>query len=216
MFGQIFYIPTYLRDVQGLAASLIGAHLALITAMACVVSAIIGVITAKFDHFRWAIWVGWALNIVASTCMILFDTTTDLGVYAAVFAVAGLGHGLTISASQTAIERLADSPSVCDACLIANFIRAVGICLTVAAVGAAFQGRMMFHMVDLGAQKIVAELLVESLQFGADNIAFPPSLAKMSHQANAMSFHDIMQAMTFVAGFGGFLSLFVGWSAKRR
>lgn len=145
-------------------------------------------IPERLCHFRWTLWLGWALNIVSSASLTLFNTSTKSGVCVIVVLVAGLAHGLTISATHAALRESASlrmPDSARDASLIANFIRTVGFCLAVSGAETAFQTRLRFH----------------------DHHSTLPHIY-------ALSFDDMMRALTVLAGIGGLLSLMVGWWKK--
>jgi hypothetical protein len=152
------------------------------------VAAGIDLIPTKLYHYRWPLWLGWALNITSSASLTLFSTHTTLQVCVIVMIVTGLGHGITISATHTAFRELSrqESRSQRDASLIANFFRTAGFCLAIASAESAFRTRLRIHNVH-------------------------PSPV----QVYASSFEDLMRVLTVLAGFGGLLSLFVGWKWKR-
>lgn len=152
------------------------------------VTAAIDLIPTKIYHYRWPLWFGWALNIISSASLTLFNTHTTLRICIVVMLVAGLGHGITISATHTALRELSrqKSRSQRDASLIANFVRTAGFCLAVASAQSAFLARLRIH-----------------------SVYYPPL------QVYALSFADLMRVLTAVAGFGGLLALFVGWNGKR-
>lgn len=148
----------------------------------------VDLIPTKIYHYRWPLWFGWALNIISSASLTLFNTHTTLRVCAVVMVVTGLGHGITISATHTALRELSrqKSRSQRDACLIANFVRTAGFCLAIASAESAFRTRLTIH-----------------------GVHYSPA------QVYASSFEDLMRVLTAVAGFGGVVSLFVGWRRKR-
>lgn len=152
------------------------------------VTAAIDLIPTKLYHYRWPLWLGWALNIISSSSLTLFNTHTTLRVCIVVMLVAGLGHGITISATHMALRQLSRerSRSQRDTSLIANFIRTAGSCLAIASAESAFRTRLRIHSVH-----------------------YSPA------QVYASSFEDLMRILTALAGFGGLLSLFVGWGRKR-
>lgn len=152
------------------------------------VTAAVDLIPTKLYHYRWPLWLGWALNIISSASLTLFNTHTALRVCVVVMLVTGLGHGITISATHTALRELSrqSSRSQRDASLIANFIRTAGFCLAIASAESAFRTRLKIH-----------------------NVHYSPA------QVYASSFGDLMRVLTAMAGFGGLSSLFVGWRRKR-
>jgi ABC-type siderophore export system fused ATPase/permease subunit len=148
----------------------------------------IDLIPTKLYHYRWPLWLGWVLNIISSASLTLFSTHTTLRVCGIVMVVTGLGHGITISAIHTALRDLSrqNSRSQRDASLIASFVRTAGFCLAIASAESAFRTRLRIH-----------------------GVHYSPT------QVYASSFVDLMRVLTAVAGFGGLLSLFVGWRKRR-
>ncbi|KAH8703200.1 major facilitator superfamily domain-containing protein [Talaromyces proteolyticus] len=141
MFIQVFYVPEFLQGVYELSPSYMGALLVPLTSTSLLVTAITGIITERFRAYRWAIWSGWALTIASAGCMTIFSASTSLVICVIVLIVAGVGHGLVMSGSHTAIQRMATSANVRDALLLSNFIRTIAICVAVSAGGTTFQAR---------------------------------------------------------------------------
>ncbi|OKL58346.1 hypothetical protein UA08_06462 [Talaromyces atroroseus] len=186
MAVQIIYIPVYLRRVHGLSPTLAGAILIPMVSTLFVSTSLASLIPAKLCHFCWILWLGWALNIISSAIFTTFDTSTKRGVCALVTLVTGLAHGLTISATHRAFREMSNSTTARDASLIAVFIRTSGFCLAIAGAESGFRTRLAIHNFHSTIPRIYA-----------------------------LSFDDLMRILTALAGFGGLLSLFVGWKKRR-
>jgi hypothetical protein len=217
MFTELYYIPVYLKAVKGFSPSLAGTFMIPITAITLSTAAVVGIVTSRYGHFRWAVWSGWALNIASAGCMMLMDVDIEARNYVLIFILAGLGHGLTVSATHTAVQRLAGTPDVCDATIVASFLRTLGMCVSIPVVAAAFQNRLVSHLIKLNVpREFIASRVAEVFLLGPTNIAIPSSRVKTVRLAYARSFQNIALGLTILAGFGGLLSLFVGWKARRR
>lgn len=207
MFTELFYIPEYVRGVYELPPSHLGALLIALTAPSLLVTAAVGVITAKFRAYRWAIWSGWVLTTASAGCMIPPGADTSLAVWVILMIVAGLGHGLTMSGSHTVIQRLADASYERDASLLANFIRTIGICIAISAAGTAFRIRLKSHLFQSDLPKLLANLGFNEAFWNLSKIPISHELAEARKEIFVLTFRDIMYAITALAGLGGLLSL---------
>lgn len=217
MFSQLYYIPVYLKAVQGFSSSMAAIFLIPITATALSATAAVGMLIARFRHYRWAMWLGWALNIASAGCTMLMDVHTSAQIYVPIFVAAGLGHGLTVSASHTAIQELADAAQVQDATLIASFLRTLGMCAGIAMTGVTFRNRLTHYLVALDVpREMIAARTAEVFLLGPADTPIPAARIETVRLAYALSFKTVVQGLTILAGIGGLLSLFVGWRARRR
>lgn len=207
MFTEIFYIPQYIRGVYDLSPSYLGALLIALTAPSLLVTAAVGVITARFRAYRWAIWSGWVLTTASAGCMTVPGPDTSLVIYVVLMIVAGLGHGLTMSGSHTAIQRLANAPNERDASLLANFIRTIGICIAISAAGTAFQTRLRTHLFQSDLPKLLLNLGFKEAFRNASKPTISHELAEARKEIFVVTFREIMYAITVLAGLGGMLSL---------
>ncbi|EEA18614.1 puromycin resistance protein pur8, putative [Talaromyces marneffei ATCC 18224] len=185
---QLVCLPAYLGGVHDSSSTTTGAILIPMIVTMLLVTGGIDIVPTKLYRYRWPLWFGWALNIASSASLTTFNTHTTLRVCIIVMLVTGLGHGITISATHTALRELSRqrSRSQRDACLIANFVRTAGFCLAIASADSAFRTRLRIH-----------------------DEHYSPA------QVYSSSFEDLMRALTILAGFGGLLSLFVGWKRTR-
>ncbi|CRG91022.1 Lincomycin resistance protein LmrB [Talaromyces islandicus] len=207
MFTELFYIPEYARGVYELSPSYLGALLVALTVPSLLGTAVVGVVSARFRAYRWAIWSGWALTTASAGCMTVLDLDTSLVVCVILMVVAGLGHGLTMSGSHTAIQRLANTSHERDAVLLANFIRTIGICIAISAGGAAFKTRLQTHLFQSDLPKLLGNLGFNEAFWNAPKIAISHELAEAQREIFVLTFREIMYAITVLAGLGGLSSL---------
>lgn len=212
MFTEIFYIPEYVRGVYELSPSYLGALLIALTAPSLLVTAVVGVITARFRAYRWAIWSGWVLTTASAGCMTVPGPDTSLVVCVVLMVVAGLGNGLTMSGSHTAIQRSANASHERDASFLANFIRTIGVCVAISAGGTAFQARLKAHLFQSDLPKLLANLGFNEAFWNIPKITISHELAEARKGVFVLTFRDIMYANTALAGLGGLLSL---WLIRR-
>ncbi|EED14619.1 efflux pump antibiotic resistance protein, putative [Talaromyces stipitatus ATCC 10500] len=184
---QLVYIPAYLRGVHHLSSTSIGLILIAMLATMLLVNAGVDFVPTKIYHYRWPLWLGWALNIISSASTALFNTRTTLRVCVIVMIVMGLGHGITISATHMALHNLSRGvhPQR-DTALIANFVRTAGFCLAIASADSAFHTRMSIH-----------------------------NRHHTAAQAYALSFQDLMRVLTALAGFEFMLFVMCAYTGGR-
>ncbi|QKX54378.1 uncharacterized protein TRUGW13939_01464, partial [Talaromyces rugulosus] len=207
MFTEVFYIPQYMRGVYELSPSYLGALLIALTVPSLLVTAVVGVITARFRAYRWAVWSGWVLTTASAGCMTVPGTDTGIFVYVILLIVAGLGHGLTMSGSHTATRRLANASNERDASLLANFIRTIGICIAMSAAGVVFQTRIKTHLFQSDLSKLLGNLDFNEAVWNASKITVSHEIAEGRKEIFVLTFREMMYAITVLAGLGGVLSL---------
>lgn len=126
--------------------------------------------------------------IASSAGLTVFNTVTSLRKCVVFMIVTGLAHGITIFGTHAAL-RVFSAPNTQterDAYLVANFIRTSGFSLAIAGAESAFHTRMVVHK----ARNSFVE-------------------------AYAMSFRDLMYALTAIAGLGGLFCLSIALVPKK-
>ena len=95
-------------------------------------SIIVSLLTARFGRFRWAIWTGWIVTILACGLMILFDVHTKPAVLSVVLAIFGIGTGMVLTSVNIAIQAISSPEDSAMAASMYGFFRSLGMPLGVA------------------------------------------------------------------------------------
>lgn len=171
-------------------------------------SVIVGRLMAKFGHFRWAVWSGWAITTTGTGLLILLDADLKAQGWALIFVVVGLGHGFVLMSLNVAIQAMADIRYVADAAAMYTFSRTFGMCIGVAIGGTVFQNRLSEHLSDRQLPTAVAK---NAEGFSERLKELPRSSTEYQEyiSAYAEGFRNVFQVLTAVAGLAGLLSLFI-------
>ena len=205
MFCQLYYIPFFLETVKNLSPTMAGVGLLPITCALLPVSIIVGSLITKFGRFRWAIWSGWVITVGATGLLILLDVNRPALIWIHMFILVGLGHGLILMSLNFCIQALVDGKDVGYAAAMYTFLRTFGMCIGVAIGGTVFQNRLSVH---LEKANLPVEVARSATAFVSTLKQIPPSAQKTAFVlAYSLSFRDLFQVLTGIAGLGAILSL---------
>jgi fucose permease len=70
-------------------------------------SVVVAVLTSRLGHFRWAIWLGWGVTVVACGLFTLFDERTEMAVFALALAIFGAGNDMVLTSVNVATQAIA-------------------------------------------------------------------------------------------------------------
>jgi len=157
MYGVTYMATLWLESVKNLSPTLTGVgYLALAGAM-MPTSAISGGIIARLGHFRWAIWTGWALTIVASNLLTTLKHSTPTGVWVVIFLIFGGGQGLLLMSQSVAAQTIASHQEAAHTASMYTFCRSLGMCIGVVISGTAFQNLLRLRLAAFGLPVGIAD-----------------------------------------------------------
>jgi hypothetical protein len=158
----------------------------------------------RLGRYRWAIWSGWTITIVATGLLILLDTDTKTYAWVLIFITIGIGHGLILMSLNYCTQVMADSRDVGHAAVMYTFLRSCGICLGVTFGGTVFQNRLKPH---LAALNLPVTIEADAIRMIAQ-LQNSPQRALFS-KAFAQTFQNVAEFMLGVAILGGLLSVMI-------
>lgn len=108
LFTGLYYVPFYRMSVRG--SSPVHAGIDLFPAVCLLVpgSVVVAVLTSRLGHFRWAIWLGWGLTLVACGLFTVFDERTEKVIFALALAIFGVGNGMVLTSVNIATQAIAN------------------------------------------------------------------------------------------------------------
>lgn len=204
LFCMLYYIPIYFEAVRGFGPTHTGVSLIPVTGALVPMSIVCGGVMRRLGRFRWAIWSGWTITIVATGLLILLDSGTRTYAWVLIFVTVGFGHGLILMSLNYCTQVIADSPDVGYAAVMYTFLRSCGICLGVTFGGVVFQNQLTAHL----------ERMNLPVSMEADAIGMIVQLQSSPHRAAfseafAQTFKNVAEFMLGVAILGGLLSLMI-------
>ncbi|KAH0539028.1 hypothetical protein FGG08_004422 [Glutinoglossum americanum] len=209
LYGQFYNIPLYLESVQGLSLTMVGVHLFPISFAMLPAGAMVGILASRTGHFRWAVWSGWCVTILGGGLLILLDANTRPVSWLFIFVVAGLGHGMLLSAQNITAQATCSPQDSAFAAAMYAFMRGLGITLGVAIGGTVFENTLSSSLSNVGLPKEISQnATTYILKLRTLPVDSPLRLRLL--QAYSKAFQRVFQVMTGIGLFGGFLSLLIG------
>lgn len=146
LWAILYYMPLFFEGAQDYTPVLAGvtALPQSLTVVPCAM--LVGVITAKTGHYRWAIWAGWVLTTIGTGILYLLKPTTSIAGWVFLMLVAGIGIGLLFPAMALAIQASAPPEDIAIAAAMFTFFRCFGQTIGVAIGGVIFQNRMAANL----------------------------------------------------------------------
>ncbi|KAL8721430.1 MAG: hypothetical protein Q9225_001905 [Loekoesia sp. 1 TL-2023] len=208
MFCELYYIPFYLESVKDYSPIMTGVALMPLTGALLPTSVIVGRLMTRFGHYRWAVWLGWAVSITGTGLLILLDTNIKTYAWVLIFVVVGLGHGLILMSYNFSVQAMADTRNVAYAAGMYTFTRTFGMCIGVAVGGTVFQNEFKKHLREFHLPAAVAN---NAENFVTTLHTFPKTSAEYLAYilAYANAFKVVFEVLTALAGLAALLSLFI-------
>ena len=119
-------------------------------------SIVISIVTSRTGHFRWALWIGWAISSLACGLLLLFDEDTPTPVWAVVLAIFGIGMGMLLTSINVGIQAISSIQDAGRAAAMYAFMRTLGMSIGVAIGGTTFQNVMIKKLDELGLPESIA------------------------------------------------------------
>jgi threonine/homoserine efflux transporter RhtA len=168
---------------------------------------IVGRLVSKWGHFRWAIWVGWAVTILGTGLLILLDVETLTWEWVLCLLVLGLGHGMILSTLIYTIQVITNNDDGPYALAMCTSIRTF-MCIGIAVGGTAFQNFLQTYLAEAGLSTAIAQNAEGYIQ---ELLAYPADSAYRIEVIGlyARAFRSIFELSTGISVIGGLAGLLV-------
>ncbi|KAK4233786.1 major facilitator superfamily domain-containing protein, partial [Achaetomium macrosporum] len=206
LFCALYYVPFYFSASKFEEPTQAGLDMLPVSCLLLPSSIITSLITTRTGHYRWAIWSGWAVTAVGCGLMILLEDDTKTAVWALIFAVFGIGHGMLLTGVNVGIQAVSSAEDAGRAAAMYAFMRTLGMSIGVAIGGTVFQNVMISKLDDLGLPETIAyesEAFVRTM-----SLMEPTDPTRIAAgQAYLAGFHGVFWAITSVAIAASVISL---------
>jgi hypothetical protein len=212
MFCQIYSMQLYFKATKLLSPINVAANILPITLMILPTAALVGIITNYYASFRWAAWSGSTITLLSSGFMMVLDIDSSPSTWIAILLVAGLGHGLSLSALHSSVQAtVPNSADIRLATSLDGFLRTLGLTIGVSVGDVVFRARLRYHLAN-GDRKIKQNIIEAAMSFltGPLTASMPHRDLPIVQRAYAQSFRNIAQMLTAIAAIGFVASLFIG------
>jgi len=157
MYGITYMATIWLEAVKNLSPTLTGVGYLALAGALMPTSAISGGIIARLGCFRWAIWAGWTITIVASSLLTILKHNTPTGVWVVILLIFGGGQGLLLMSQSVAAQTIASHQEAAHAASMYTFCRSLGMCIGVVISGTALQNLLRMRLAALGLPVEIAD-----------------------------------------------------------
>ncbi|KAI1942618.1 hypothetical protein LOZ66_001023 [Ophidiomyces ophidiicola] len=142
LWCTLYYLPLYYETVKEYSPIISGVSLFPLSFTVAPSAAVIGIIVTKSGHYRWAIWLGFAISAIGTGLFCLLKVHTSIAGWIFLTLPAGLGLGILFPALAFGIQASALPGHMAVAAAMFSFFRAFGQAIGVAIGGVIFQNQM--------------------------------------------------------------------------
>jgi MFS family permease len=147
----LYYLPLYYEAVKGYSPIVSGVALFPESFTVAPSAMVVGILTTRWGHYRWAIWLGWLLSTLGVGLICFIKVNTSIPAWIFLNIVPGIGLGLLFPSLGFAIQASATSDTLAIAVGMFSFFRAMGQAIGVAIGGVVFQNRMYHNLLKYPA-----------------------------------------------------------------
>ncbi|KAE8139094.1 major facilitator superfamily domain-containing protein [Aspergillus pseudotamarii] len=206
--SELYCIPIYFQSAKLRSATSASITLIPITAAILPAAAVTGILITRFGYIHWPLWLSWIITVIATGCLISWDTSTTTVQWALNLVAVGVGHGITLSSLNSCVQVLADPKDTSYAFAMYAFVRTIGMCVGVPVGGTTFSNRLKFHAHNLGLPAEIGGNMVGAIDAFKDMTATAEQV-EVFKLAYARAFRNVAEALTGIAVLGLIVSVFV-------
>lgn len=118
---------------------------------------VVGIIAAKTGHYRWSIWIGWALTTLGAGLLLLLEPETSTVAWIFLNIPIGIGTGMLFPAMALSIQAASEPAHNGEAAAFFSFMRTFGQAVGVAVSGVIFQNVFRRKLLALPRFAFVAD-----------------------------------------------------------
>ncbi|CCU74933.1 Putative MFS Transporter [Blumeria hordei DH14] len=211
LWSLLYFLPLYYEGVKEYSLILTGVAALPETGFVAPMAVMVGVISAKTGHYRWAIWVGWALTTFGAGLLVLLKPETTVVQWIFLNITISIGTGMLFTAMGLAVQAAGVPEDAGHAAGFYSFARVIGQSLGVAIGGVVFQNQIYSNLLDYpllapqaqqySKEATVLVVIIKMMQPG------PQKTQLIQAYSDALSM--IWVVMCAVAGLGLLLSIFI-------
>ncbi|KAJ5157742.1 uncharacterized protein N7482_008842 [Penicillium canariense] len=157
LWCTLYYLPLYYEAVKEYSPILSGVALFPETFTVAPSGLVVGILITVTGHYRWAIWLGWAISTIGLGLMCIIKSSTSVAGWILLNVVPGLGLGILFPSLGYAVQASATSENLAIAVAMFSFFRALGQAIGVAVGGVVFQNRMRNNLLKYPALAPMAD-----------------------------------------------------------
>lgn len=174
---------------------------------------IVGIVIAKIQHYRWAVWGGWFLTTLGAGLLIYLHVDSSIPAWVFLNLPIGFGTGMLFPALALSIQASCEPALNAQAAAFFSFLRTFGQAIGVAVSGVIFQNAFKRQLVKFAT--VLPELAAHADEYSRDATAVVGFITQMPAgetktglmTAYNSALHEVWYALTAFAGFCLILSV---------
>jgi hypothetical protein len=186
-------------------------------------SVIVAVLTSRFGRFRWAVWLGWGVTVVACGLFVLFDEDAGGAVIALALAVFGVGSGMVLTGVNVATQAISKVEDREMAACMFTFMRSLGMAVGVAvgsfstpACRSPFRTRLL-RCIRLTTPELSGAIFQNAMSKSLSAAGLPVGIARESERfifvLRELDAADPRKAIVLASYTQGFRAVFIAMTA---
>jgi hypothetical protein len=176
-------------------------------------AAIAGIVMTVTLRFRPAVWLGWAITLIATGLFTLFNPALTVGQHIGYFILMGVGTGILFPSLQFASQAGQPDEDVAIATSTFVFLRSIGQTFGVAIGGVIFQNQWDKNMAKLIAENAIPKSFQISGHQAEGAVPYlkelPPQVLTVAKQLYSDSLRSVWYFFIPLAGISFIASLFM-------
>ncbi|TQS38277.1 hypothetical protein Golomagni_01221 [Golovinomyces magnicellulatus] len=211
LWSLLYFLPLYYEGVKEYSLIVTGVAALPETGFVAPMAVVVGVVSAKTGHYRWAVWSGWGLTCFGAGLLVLLKPETSVPSWILLNITISVGAGMLFTAMGLAVQAAGTPEDAGHAAGFYSFARVIGQSLGVAIGGVVFQNQIYNNLLkypllaanasNYSQEATVLVVIIKSMKKG-------PQKAQLI-QAYSDALAMIWVVMCAVAGVGFLLSIFV-------
>jgi EmrB/QacA subfamily drug resistance transporter len=179
LFGAIFYLPVYLQIVKGLSPTASGMHMLPLVMGLLASSIIAGRLITRWGRYRIFPIMGFSIVTVALFALGRLEVDTPTWEYSLLFALLGVGFGMTSQVLVLAAQNAVDRKDIGVATSTATFMRQMGGTFGAALFGTILAGALTTNLSTAFPNGVPKDVDAEAITGAPAVIAALPEAVKV-------------------------------------
>ncbi|KHJ36265.1 putative mfs multidrug transporter [Erysiphe necator] len=211
LWSLLYFLPLYYEGVKEYSLIVTGVAALPETGFVAPMAVMVGIVSAKTGHYRWAVWSGWGLTTFGAGLLVLLKPDTSVPSWILLNITVSIGAGMLFTAMGLAVQAAGEPEDAGHAAGFYSFARVIGQSLGVAVGGVVFQNQIYNNLMQypllapnalaFSKEATIIVVIIKNMPKG------PMKTQLVQAYSDALSM--IWVVMCAVAGLGLLLSIFV-------
>ncbi|KAI1326474.1 major facilitator superfamily transporter [Xylariaceae sp. FL0255] len=156
LYGTLYYVPLFFISVKDFSRIESGVALLPDTLTFAISGVIVGRLVARFNSFRWSIWLGWFFSAVGLAFLTVLHVNDSKPIWVIGLLIIGTSHGAILTAQNFGAQAMCKDGDEGKAAAMYIFFRQFGIAVGVGIGGTTFQNALKTKLLQYGLPAAIA------------------------------------------------------------